>query len=87
MDSNDTNAKGKTMTLATIRNDFATMTDDADSAGFFKKWEAVKTLTNARLVDLVREAHAVRYPGCSQSSKLHRMWKLELVSYLAWLVA
>lgn len=74
------------MTLATIRHDFAGMVDDADSAGFFKKWKAVKSLTNSRLVELVREAHAARYPGCSQSSRLHRMRKLELIRYLAWLV-
>jgi hypothetical protein len=74
------------MTLNQIKTAFATMHDDAESAGFFKKWTMTKGLTCANLVALIAEGYCLRYPGCTVPSKLHRMRKLELVRALAWVI-
>lgn len=78
------------MTLNEIKTAFATMHDDADSAGYFKKWSHVKHLTNRVLAEMCREQAEIKWPGCSMaltaSGATARWRKAELVRHLVWLV-
>lgn len=82
------------MNLDTIKTLFAGLVDDADSAGFFKKHEAVKHLTKSQLIDLIEQAWAAKYPGAfsghsfSRNNKgLYRSSKLDVIRHLAKVVS
>ena len=76
------------MNIHEIKTLFDGLVDDAYSAGFFKKFEAVKHHKKAQLVELINQANAIVYPHCSHCSvKVVRETKISIVRYLAFAVS